>query len=179
LAELIERGLGADVLVISGGVSAGTLDLVPGVLAQLGAEQVFHKVRVKPGKPLWFGVWHAGDARSGGSTLVFGLPGNPVSSLVCCQLFVAPAIAKMSGRGESPAARTRAALAVEFTHRGDRPLYHPARLRSDADPAIVQPLAWAGSADLHTLSEANALAIFPAGDRHYAAGETVECQPIE
>ena len=62
LARLVERGLSSDVLVLSGGVSAGILDLVPGVLADLGVEQVFHKVRLKPGKPLWFGVLPAAAA---------------------------------------------------------------------------------------------------------------------
>ena len=178
LTELIQRGLEADVLVISGGVSAGTMDLVPDVLEQLGVKQVFHKVQLKPGKPLWFGVWQPDDAEASDSTLVFGLPGNPVSSLVCCQLFVAPAVAKISGRGDTPQLSTRAALAVEFTQRGNRPTYHPARLRVDTNPAIVEPLAWAGSADLHTLSSANALVRFPAGEQHFAAGEIVECLPL-
>ena len=95
LATLIEQGLAADVLVLSGGVSAGKFDLVPGVLAELGVEQVFHKVALRPGKPLWFGVKHDGERH----VLVFGLPGNPVSSLVCFELFVRPAIAALAGRG--------------------------------------------------------------------------------
>ena len=73
-------------LLISGGVSAGVKDLVPGVLAELGVSEQFHKVRIKPGKPLWFGV----SERPGRNTLVFGLPGNPVSTLVSYRLFVAP-----------------------------------------------------------------------------------------
>jgi molybdopterin molybdotransferase len=79
LRRLIALGLEHDVLVISGGVSAGVLDLVPGVLTELEVNQVFHKVKLKPGKPLWFGALER-DARQ---TLVFGLPGNPVSSLDC------------------------------------------------------------------------------------------------
>ncbi len=85
LRQLVAQGLQEDVLVLSGGVSAGVLDLVPQVLQELGVEQVFHKVDLKPGKPLWFGV------NADTQTLVFGLPGNPVSSLVCCELFVRPA----------------------------------------------------------------------------------------
>ncbi len=95
-------------LVISGGVSAGVLDLVPGVLAELGVEQVFHKIRLKPGKPLWFGVQQA----DGGDTLVFGLPGNPVSSLVCFELFVRPAIARLAGRDGGMLTETQARLAT-------------------------------------------------------------------
>ena len=94
LRQKISAGLAADVLLLSGGVSAGVLDLVPKVLAELGAEQVFHKVSVKPGKPLWFGVARRGEHE----TLVFGLPGNPVSTFVCFELFVRPAIEGLSGR---------------------------------------------------------------------------------
>ena len=87
IAELsmrIQQGLDHDVLLLSGGVSAGTLDLVPQQLAAAGVEQIFHGVNMKPGKPLWFGI----RRRESRTTLVFGLPGNPVSSLVCFELFV-------------------------------------------------------------------------------------------
>src|SRR5206468_1493909 len=88
---LLLRGLAADVLLITGGVSAGNKDLVPDALESLGVRPVFHKVRLKPGKPLWFGV---GPDRDGEGTgpLVFGLPGNPVSGLVGFSLFVRPAL---------------------------------------------------------------------------------------
>ncbi len=95
LRRLITAALECDIVVISGGVSAGVLDLVPGVLAELGVRQVFHKINLKPGKPLWFGV-HETDTRR--SSLVFALPGNPVSSLVCFTLFVKPAIFHVLGR---------------------------------------------------------------------------------
>ena len=95
LTQRIQQGLAADVFVLSGGVSAGKFDLVPQVLAELGVEQVFHKIALRPGKPLWFGVKKDGER----SVLVFGLPGNPVSSLVCFELFVRPAIAALAGRG--------------------------------------------------------------------------------
>jgi molybdopterin molybdotransferase len=170
LRAMIAQGLEADVLVLSGGVSAGVLDLVPGVLESLGVKQVFHKVNLKPGKPLWFGVLKRPDGR--GDTLVFGLPGNPVSSLVGFELFVRPAIARLAGR-ESVAEYTRARLAAEFTHRGDRPTYHAAVLHSGEEQATITPLKWKGSADLNTLSAANALACFPAGDYTLAAGEVV------
>ena len=96
LRRLIAAGLESDVLVVAGGVSAGVLDLVPGVLAELGVEQVFHKVNIKPGMPLWFGILPGQPA----AKLVFGLPGNPVSSYVCFELFVRPALARMAGREE-------------------------------------------------------------------------------
>ena len=87
LERLIAEGLQADILVISGGVSTGVLDLVPGVLERLSVERVLYKVNMKPGKPLWFGVLRTAPT----PRLVFGLPGNPVSSLVCFELFVRPA----------------------------------------------------------------------------------------
>ncbi|HUY32317.1 MAG TPA: gephyrin-like molybdotransferase Glp [Pirellulales bacterium] len=170
LRRAIAAGLAADVLVLSGGVSAGVLDLVPGVFAELGIEEIFHKVRLKPGKPLWFGV-HAGELAP---KLVFGLPGNPVSSFVCFELFVRPAIAQMAGRGFTGLATRQATLTEPFVQRGERPAYHPAVLRQSAAGATVAPLAWRGSADLRGLSAANALVHFPAGDRSFEAGEFAE-----
>ncbi len=175
LERRIARGLGAgsaaaDVLLVSGGVSAGLLDLVPDVLARLGVERVFHKVNVKPGKPLWFGVRRAGARPQ----LVFGLPGNPVSSLVCFELFARPAIARLAGHGDVNLKTQPAQLAADFAQRGDRPTYHPAVLGETASGARVEPLRWRGSGDLATLARANALAIFPAGDRLFPAGTVVE-----
>jgi molybdopterin molybdotransferase len=174
LRAKLAEGLKRDVLVISGGVSTGILDLVPSTLADLGVCEVFHKIRMKPGKPLWFGVKdHSADRR----TLVFGLPGNPVSSFVCFELFVKPAVAKLAGRDATKAHDIiTARLTSEFTHRGDRPTYHPAiveGLNQTAGPTVT-PLRWAGSADLRGLADANALVIFPAGDFSYAAGEPVQ-----
>jgi len=169
LRERIAAGLEFDVLVLSGGVSAGVLDLVPGVLAELGVEQVFHKIRLKPGKPLWFGV----RSSASGDKLVFGLPGNPVSSLICFELFVRPAIARLAGRSDGQLVERQARLASERTHRGDRPTYHPARLSWPNGEAVVEPLRWQGSGDLSAVAAANALACFPAGDRTHAAGEKI------
>jgi len=87
---------GLDVLVLTGGVSAGVLDLVPGVLAQLGAETLFHKISQRPGKPLWCGRFPQTAARPG--TLVFGLPGNPVSSLFAFRRYVLPWMLAAEGR---------------------------------------------------------------------------------
>ena len=99
LSTILRRGLDADVLLISGGVSAGTCDLVPSALEALGVENVFHKVNIKPGKPLWFGVGPSRDSERG--PLVFGLPGNPVSGLVGFLVFAAPGLALLAGRRET------------------------------------------------------------------------------
>lgn len=91
LREHTGKALGeSDVLILSGGVSAGRYDLVPEVLDELGVEEVFHKIRQKPGKPMWFGI-------SQEKKLVFGLPGNPVSALVCCYRYVLPFVDRMMG----------------------------------------------------------------------------------
>jgi len=177
LRRLIEQGLACDVLLITGGVSAGVLDLVPGVLAQLGAKQVFHKIRMKPGKPLWFGLRETPSAR----TLVFGLPGNPVSALVCFEIFVKPALLALSGEEFARPALQRGLLTDQAEHRGKRPTYHPSQVRfgdrQEGKPR-VKPLAWCGSADLAALSRASALAVFPAGDYVLPAGAEVEFLPL-
>jgi molybdopterin molybdotransferase len=171
LRRAIAAGLASDVLVISGGVSAGVLDLVPGVLAELGVRQVFHKIHLKPGKPLWFGVYE----KTANRCLVFGLPGNPVSSLVSFELFVKPAIGRIAGRHRAPPhAKETAKLTLEFVHRGDRPTYWPAMLIASPDGLLVEPRAWQGSADLRGFSGANALIAFASGDRRYQPGDVVE-----
>jgi molybdopterin molybdotransferase len=170
LRRLASQGLECDVLVISGGVSMGVLDLVPAVLAELGVEQVFHKVHFKPGKPIWFGRL----PRPGGDCLVFGLPGNPVSSLVSFELFVRPALSRLAGREHSAQTKISARLARPFSHRGDRPTYHPAIVDRDAAEPTVDPVEWHGSADIRGFARGTALAVFPAGEREYAAGEWIE-----
>jgi molybdopterin molybdotransferase len=173
LREKIAKGLQCDVLLVSGGVSAGVKDLVPGVLAELGVEQVFHQVRVKPGKPLWFGVL----TRAEGRVLVFGLPGNPVSTLASFKLFVEPALAALGGAEFSPPVTRRAVLAAAVVHRGQRPTYQPCRIvREEAGTGrcVVEALDWKGSADLATLTRSDCLAALPEGDYELAAGAEVD-----
>jgi molybdopterin molybdotransferase len=179
LRRAIVAGLKSDILVISGGVSAGVLDLVPSALADVGVRQVFHKIDMKPGRPLWFGVYDGQNPRAEPEakrrTLVFGLPGNPVSTLVCFELFVKPAIARIAGRHWEPPHPTRSAkLTVEFTHRGDRPTYWPAMFIASPDGPLVEPRPWQGSADIRGFAGANALVAFSAGERRYQAGDSVD-----
>jgi len=172
LSKWIEQGLAADVLILSGGVSAGKFDLVPTVLAECGVEQVFHKVALRPGKPLWFGIKEAKERR----VLVFALPGNPVSSLVCFELFVRPAIAALAGRGFVELEPIQAVLSHTYVHSGGRVAYLPARLARTGSPASpsVEILPWQGSADLATLTRANALARIGVEARQYEVGDVLD-----
>jgi len=177
LRRRCQDGLACDVLVICTRVSAGVRDLVPSVLESLGVQQLFHKINLKPGKPLWFGVkQHGADGRR---TLVFGLPGNPVSSLVCFELFVRPAMAQLAGRTTGGLPRRTARLATEFVHRGDRVSMYPAALREEAGQLVATPLNWRGSGDLRTLTEAQCLIHFASGERRYAAGDLIEVVQFE
>lgn len=189
LTRWIQQGLAADVLVLSGGVSAGKFDLVPEVLAELGVEQVLHKVALRPGKPLWFGVKRDGKRR----VLVFALPGNPVSSLVCFELFVRPAIAALSGRGFAESATIEARLSHAYEHAGGRAACLPARVRNRSSADLpkagwprqaglaeglivdldVDILPWHGSADIFALTRANGLVRLSAEKQSLVAGTPV------
>jgi len=172
LRAAIQQGLAADVLILSGGVSAGDFDLVPGILQACGVRQVFHKVKLKPGKPVWFGGL---DRPGAAPTLVFGLPGNPASTLVCFDLFVRPAVQILSGR---PAVawhlpRAKAVLASGCRGPVGRPVFLPCRL-SQADGTLrAEPLRWTGSSDLRGLAGASGLVAVPPGSV-YEAGDTAE-----
>jgi len=161
LARLVDEGLKHDVLLLSGGVSAGVLDLVPSVLEAAGVQKVFHKVHLKPGKPVWFGVGPNGQ-------LVFGLPGNPVSSLVCFHLFVRAAMRQLLGVEDLSHMTHK--LVAAHVHRGDRPTYFPAKFAAVG----VSLVDWKGSADMRSLTEANCLVYFPPGDHEVAAGTDVD-----
>ncbi len=164
LRRLICAGLEADILLLCGGVSAGKFDLVPDALVELGVEQVFHKISLRPGKPLWYGVKDHGDDR----TLVFGLPGNPVSSLVCFELFARPAIAALAGRGFATPSHITATRSHDFKTKGGRSSCLPAAITRVSDgesqgtaavasPPTVKIVPWHGSADLAALAGANGL----------------------
>ncbi len=177
LRPLICDGLKAHVLLLSGGVSAGKLDLVPGVLREAGVVAHFHKVEMKPGKPMFFGTY----PRPGGGepTLVFGLPGNPVSVLVCFELFVRPALRRLRGYADPGPHFVSAVLSEDFAYRTDRPTYHPAFLEWTTAGWRVRAVPWIGSADLRALTQANALVVFPPGDHGHRAGQVFEVLKLE
>jgi molybdopterin molybdotransferase len=167
LQSLCAAGLRENVLVISGGVSAGVLDLIPHVLTDLGVQCVFHKVNLKPGKPLWFGKLTTPQHEC----IVFGLPGNPVSSLVCFELFVRPVLQKLAGKSFCGMQMCHATLTTEFVYRGGRRTLHPAKFNSETKQ--VTPLTWRGSGDLFTLTHANAFIEFQGDARTLTCGQQV------
>ena len=162
--EALRRGLEADVLVSSGGVSVGPHDLVRRVSAELGVEEVFWGVAVKPGKPVAFGVK--------GATLVFGLPGNPVSSLVSVELFVRPALAALQGAEPGPHYEP-ALLASALRRNGARDELVRARTSYDGDELVVTPLSGQESHMIARAANADALVHVPAGEGELAAGARV------
>jgi molybdopterin molybdotransferase len=163
---LLERGLESDLLVTSGGVSVGPHDLVRRVEAELGVEEIFWRVAVKPGKPISFGVR--------GSTLVFGLPGNPVSALVCCELFVRPAVLALQGQADSLPRFESGRLTVSLRRNGARDELVRARTAADADGVTeLEPLAGQESHMIARAAGADALVFVPRGDGELAAGEPV------
>ena len=163
----LERGLDADVLLTSGGVSVGEHDLVRGLLAELGAVEVFWRVAVKPGKPVAFSTR--------GSTLVFGLPGNPVSSFVGFELFVRPALAALQGAADPRPAFLPGRLEVSLQRNAARD--ELVRARIDAG-GLVTPLRGQESHMIARAAHANALVLVPRGDGELAVGGTVSWLPL-
>ena len=141
------------------------------VLAELGVQAHFHKVEMKPGKPVFFGTR--------GDTLVFGLPGNPVSSLVCFELFVRPAIERLMALPQPGPHWVQAVLQANFPYRTDRPTYHPAYLWSEGTGWQVRIVPWKGSPDLRSLRDANSFALLPAGDHVHKAGAALAVLKVE
>ena len=163
LRAKIEPALQYDIVLLSGGVSAGKLDLVPAVLQELRVEPHFHKVEMKPGKPLVFGTR--------GRTLVFGLPGNPVSTFVCFELFVRPAMRVLRGLSDPDHRLPLATLTADFAYRTDRPTYHPALLDAGPQGWSVRAVPWFGSPDLRGVTGCNCLVLLPPGDHQHRAGQ--------
>src|SRR5438128_6678820 len=165
LEEKIERGLKEDALVLSGGVSLGKYDLVEGVLKAMGAEFFFDAVAIRPGKPAVFGMCQGKP--------VFGLPGNPVSTMVTFELFVVPAIDLLSGAEARPLALLEARLTDALNERPGLDHFLPARIEWRGATAEVKALKWQGSGDIAALAGANCFLLVPADGQEIAAGERV------
>lgn len=163
--DALAHGLEADMLVTTGGVSVGPHDLVRKLESELGVEEVFWGVAVKPGKPLSFGVRER--------TLVFGLPGNPVSTLVAALLFVVPAVLAIQGAAD-PGPRYEVARAVRALDRNERrDEFIRARRRWEDDGVVVDPVAGQESHMIVRAASADALVHVPRGTGEIAAGSAV------
>ena len=167
----LRAALDADVLVTSGGVSVGPHDLVRRTLAELGVREVFWGVAIRPGKPISFGVR--------GATLVFGLPGNPVSSLVGALLFVAPAIRALVGASDAAPRFRRGLLATPARRRPERDDYQRAVVEHDAGDARLRLLTGQESHMIVHAAAADALVHVPRGEGALEAGSPVRYLPLD
>jgi molybdopterin molybdotransferase len=166
----LAEGLEHDVLVTSGGVSVGPHDLVRRVEAELGVEEIFWRVAVRPGKPVAFGIR--------GATLVFGLPGNPVSSLVSCELFVRPALRALQGAAVSGPTFAAGRLAVAVERNPARDDLLRARATVTGEGVSLEPVSGQESHMIVRAAEANALVLVPRGDGALAAGTVARYLPL-
>jgi molybdopterin molybdotransferase len=165
LGEKIERGLKEDALVLSGGVSMGKYDLVESALKAMGAEFFFDAVAIRPGKPAVFGMCRGKP--------VFGLPGNPVSTMVTFELFVTPATDLLSGAEARALPLVEARLAEAMKEKSGLAHFLPARLEWRGGLAEVRALKWQGSGDIAALAKANSFLVVPADREKLQAGENV------
>jgi len=163
----IAQGLEADLLLLSGGVSAGKYDVVEEALGGFGAEFYFDRVLIQPGQPLVFG--HIGRK------FFFGLPGNPSSTMVTFEVFARAALELLAGQEETPLHMPFARLTREFHHRAGLTRFLPARLSSEGGE--VTPVGWHGSGDVPALTRANAYLVADPGRAEYPRGELIRVLP--
>ena len=165
LGDKIQQGLQEDLLVLSGGVSMGKYDLVEDVLKSLGATFYFDAVAIRPGKPAVFAMCNEKP--------VFGLPGNPISTMVTFELFVVPAIDLLSGAPARPLPFLKATLAEAMKEKPGMTHFLPARVQFDSGEAHVKPLPWKGSGDTVAMAKANCFLVVGSDIQTLAAGENV------
>ena len=160
---LIEQGLTHDLLLLSGGVSAGKYDIVERVLADLGAKFFFDRVLVQPGQPLVFGT-----ARG---KFFFGLPGNPASTMVTFEVFARAAVELLGGASEAPLPLLQARLTKDVRHKAGLTRFLPAKV--SADGSTVTPEPWQGSGDVNSLARANAFLVTEPERESWTAGDMI------
>ncbi|HEX7359982.1 MAG TPA: gephyrin-like molybdotransferase Glp [Bryobacteraceae bacterium] len=163
LRPLLERGITHDLLLVTGGVSAGKYDLVKPVVRELGTEFHFERVRIQPGQPTAFGTAHGHP--------VFGLPGNPGSSLVTFQLFARPALELLGGQSDSLLPLLSAQLEAPFLHKGGLTRFLPARLSDDGQH--LRHISWQGSSDVPALAKANVFLVADHDRQTWEAGDAI------
>lgn len=167
LGELLEQGLRHDALLVTGGVSAGKYDLVKPALRELGANFRFEKVRIQPGQPTAFGVAN--------KTVVFGLPGNPGSSMVTYQLFADAAIRLLTGETDPTLPLLFARFAAPFRHKLGLTRFLPARLEPDG--TSLRHIPWHGSSDIPALAKANVFLVADHDRESWDVGDLIRVMP--
>ena len=170
LAEMIKAGLQSDILLLSGGVSMGEYDFVPKVLKEFGITEVFHKAKIRPGKPVWFGEGSEGN-------FVFGLPGNPVSVQVNFKIFVEPLIRKISGSPTSAPSYLKVPLKNKIEKPNDLEYFLPAKLVEEDNQTFAQTISYHGSGDYFSVALSQGLVRFPGGLNQIHANEIVDFLP--
>jgi molybdopterin molybdotransferase len=169
LALLLRKGMEADLLLITGGVSMGKYDLVEQVLASFEAKFFFTGALIQPGKPVVFGEMKDGVD----TTPFFGLPGNPVSTMVTFQLFVRPVLDALAGAAPQALPFLRAELKNEFTSKTGLTRFLPAKLAGDIERPEVELIRWQGSGDLMAAARANCYIVVPPDKEQFRAGEMI------
>ena len=169
LAELIGEGLKSDLLLLAGGVSMGSYDLVKPALGKFDAEFFFTGALIQPGRPIVFG-------RAAGKYF-FGLPGNPVSTLVTFELFVRPLLEALGGAEPQPLHYLRATLKSDITTKTGLARFLPARLSGELENTEVELVRWQGSGDVVATAAANCYIVIPPDRDHIARGELVSVLP--
>jgi molybdopterin molybdotransferase len=169
LALLLRKGLDADLLLITGGVSMGKYDLVEQVLASFEAQFFFTGVSIQPGRPVVFGD----TAHHGRNAPFFGLPGNPVSTMVTFELFARPIVDALSGAAPRPLPFAQARLKSQFTTKAGLTRFLPAKLGGAHQQPEVELVRWQGSGDLMAISRANCYIVVPPDRAQFAAGEAI------
>lgn len=177
LRELIRRGLESDLLLMSGGVSAGEYDLVEDTLAEFSAEFFFTGVQIQPGKPLVFGRARSSEERQRW-TYFFGLPGNPISTMVTFELFGRMLVRSLSGAAAEPRHGTKARLTNAVRVKTGLTRFLPARLSGRWNDAQVTTVKWQGSGDIGAFAKADCLLVIPPDREQFEPGDMMTVLPL-
>jgi len=178
LRRLIEEGLKFDLLLMTGGVSMGRYDLVEQVLSEMNAEFFFTGAKIQPGRPVVFGRLAPGASARETPKYFFGLPGNPVSTMVTFELFARPMLAALAGERPNKLAFVHVRLKKEIRTRTGLRRFLPAILTGELEDSQVEIVPWQGSGDIAAIARANCLVVIPADREHIPAGEFIPILPL-
>ncbi len=172
LRDLIEEGLNSDLLLMTGGVSMGRYDLVEQVLSELNAEFFFTGAKIQPGRPVVFGKF-GGQSREAAGTYFFGLPGNPISTMVTFELFGRPMLEALAGMSPRKLKFTYSKLSSEIRMKTGLKRFLPAILSGEFEDSTVELVPWQGSGDIAATARANCYIVIPPDREQISAGEFV------